>query len=310
MDKPCQLKSLTLTFSWPVRDDLQATLHRAQRLIKLTLKKSLFEPWPRDRFNSAEWVVDNLKQWTEKSRQFDGLSRVMLTQYKFTDLQAGLWNGETRSSSLNEVRRIIREVFMISVRNDHSSFKIFNKNRAKPDSPDWFLFIHLPVRLSPVGSPLLSMTVIDHRLTEKKIKCGLINKGSALREFENAIPRDGRGVPNLYMYSEEESVLFRYVLKLNANKIVQKQIRKHSKSVLLDTFISPLYVDHLRMMQDVGSVNIFPSASGPSQQAAARSIASLQKLCFAETNTPDSKVDETCTRCEATGVGLKRGWLG
>ena len=63
--QPSQLKSLIIMLPWPVRDDLKGTLHRSQRLIKLVLNKSLFEPWPSDRSNSEKWDIDNLEPWNE-----------------------------------------------------------------------------------------------------------------------------------------------------------------------------------------------------------------------------------------------------
>ena len=235
-------------------------------------------------------------------KKMQELSTLLLSQYKSCDLSADFLDGTTRSSPLNELRETIRALFIKSAVEGQTWFGIIDKNSNNQHGPDWFLRVHLPVRISPLGSPLLSITAIDHRVTEKKIERGLINKQAAFREFESILPHDVNALHTIYTYSEQEMRLFRYVMLLNANKVVTNS-RKNSNSTLMETFITPLYIDHPGMSKDFQLKNNFPSTDAP-QNPVPRSMASRPETVAAVKR--DSKENESCTKCGVSGDGFKR----
>ncbi len=249
LSQPKSIKPLKISFPYPiVVNEIRATLRRKDRSINLVLKKALYEPWPHEFHNQqSRWIVlDSLKLWEDRNT-VQSLGLHLGFQFKLSDIKN---MPLTNKSALNEVRDTIKHFFnYATVHGRNEYFGIRRKDSTQ--SPDWCIRAHLPVRISPVGSPLLILSAVDHRLAENLTKQGKLNKNDDFNDYVRIYAQPSNGSQNrtIFTFTSVEEQLLRYILRLNSTQIVpttwqKKNLPQGENSPWLATFISPLYDDH------------------------------------------------------------------
>ncbi|EFX74461.1 hypothetical protein DAPPUDRAFT_251928 [Daphnia pulex] len=300
LNQPNDIKPLKLSFPYPiVVNEIRATLRRKDRLINLVLKKALYEPWPYEfHTQHSRWIVlDRLKLWEDKNT-VDSLGLHLGTQFKLSDFKNMTL---TNKSALNEVRHTIQSLFLsATVHGRNEYFGIGRKDSSQ--SPDWYIRAHLPLRISPVGSPLLILSAVDHRLAENLIEQGRLNKDDAFNDYVRIYAQPSNETKNMILtFTPEEEQLLRYILRLNSTKIVpttwqKKNLPLGENSPWLATFISPLYDDH---PMDQASLEACQKTEGINPKG--KSCASCKKI---------SENLKRCSRCRTVvycSVECQRG---
>ena len=153
----------------------------------------------------------------------------------------------SKMSALKHVRGVIFSLWEIN-----EEF-VCIRRKDSPQSPVWYIRVHLPVRVSPLGSPILLLSAIDHRLYEKLNSQGKVDVQQSSDDFTRIFEAPYEKNPDDNMLTiltttSEVEQLMRYVLRLNSTKIVpstwqKKNLPQGENSPWLATFVSPLYDD-------------------------------------------------------------------
>ncbi len=248
LKKPNNMKPLSLSFPHPfLVDSINATLHRKDRFIALILTKSLWEPWPCEFRPIKNVIMERFKPWDEKKT--NPLMGHICTQFNMS-----LLKNPTMSSPLIEVRYAIKSFFVNALDRAQEYFEILNPNSQ---TTDWFVRVHLPIRTSSTGCPLLMLSTVDHRMAEKLTSTGQLSVQQATNDFIRIIANHPDiEIVKILVPSEEGAQLLRYILRLNSTKIVpsvwqKKHLPLGKNSPWLATFISPLYVDCPNDVEDL-----------------------------------------------------------
>jgi hypothetical protein len=191
-------------------------------------------------------VLDSLKLWEDRNT-VQSLGLHLGFQFKLSDIKN---MPLTNKSALNEVRDTIKHFFnYAAVHGRNEYFGIRRKDSTQ--SPIWYIRAHLPVRISPVGSPLLILSAVDHRLAENLTKQGKLNKNDDFNDYVRIYAQPSNGSQNrtIFTFTSVEEQLLRYILRLNSTQIVpsnwqKKNLPQGENSPWLATFISPLYDDN------------------------------------------------------------------
>lgn len=153
-------------------------------------------------------------------------------------------------TALDEVREIIRAIFYGHYRLSFNLFAIYD--HLQSDEPVFHLRVQPPFRITPQGSPLLLISVIDHQLARQLIANGNLDSEENQFEFHRLITeRVSRPVCDIRASSMEEIDMFRYVLRLNSTRMRRgvwqsKNLPRGETSPWLPTFLSPLYVETIQ----------------------------------------------------------------
>ncbi len=291
--QPNDIEPLALNFPFPILvNDICATLHRKTRSIDMVLKKALFEPWPCEfqATTQSRWNVDNLKPWKDGSELESQLMIHLCHQYKMKEIRSPLSQNEQKTdfrsnmSALKYVRRVI-----LSLMESNKEF-VCIRRKDSPKIPEWYIRVHLPVRVSPLGSPILLLSANDIRLYEILNSQGKVDLQQSSDDFTRIFeaPRykknpDGKMLI-LWTFNSKQEQLLRYVLRLNSTKILsstwqKKNLPQGENSSWLATFVSPLYVDCL---MDQESLDVF------------------------QTDKEIKKVPTSCALCNKISENLKR----
>ena len=231
--------------------DIQTMLDPESKSIEILIPKSIYEPHPFE-WHHKRWGADNIKEeWSSENLMKD-LNFHLSAQFEFQDLKAQILGAAEPCGSgtgLRGVREIIRTLFQSTVLDGNRLYVITTKHDPKPKKL-WFLRVHLPIRVSPLGFPMLLMTANDHRIAQQFVDNGKLSQTKATEDFmrifvEGAPPS---GVCPIFVQSEEEEKLLRYVLRVNSAKLKSddwpiENFPNGEDSPWLATFVSPLYVD-------------------------------------------------------------------
>lgn len=299
------MKPLTLSISYPVIvEDIQGTIHHQEgRFINLVLKKALAEPWPCE-YQSVyfkKWTPDRLKPW-EDGKRLDTISTHV--DYQFNLLHRSYL--QLKTTALNEIRGIVRAIFINASNYGRNLFGIQQKDSHKSSTPDWFIRVHLPIRTSPLGDPILFVSAADQKLAVTLISQGKLDK-SNLEENLFGIFANTE-IMTFWTYSLEEAQLWRYILRLNSTKVAPStwQINNLSlgeNSPWLATCIVPLYLDAL-INQDRGIFNmpLDTSNAGPVNKKDFYYFSLPSSDSISRINAPKKSC---CATCKAIGLKLR-----
>ena len=300
-----EMFSHVLSFPWPFNiAEVHSTCDPETSFVRLILPKSIYEPQPFEWRQGSKWDISKLNPWDEKNLLSD-LNFHLSTQFDFRDLKRQMLNEveiETPDSSLKGVREIIRTLFQSTTNDGNELYVIRSKHDPKLKNL-WYLRIHLPIRVSPLGSPMLLLTANDHRLAQKLVDRGKLEQTQATEDFKRIFV-EGATSPNvcpLFVQSDEEEAMLRYLLRVNAAKISPniwpiEQVPKDENSPWLNTFVSPCYVDqtgtNAEMEDLVATTNkIMIKAQGNE---------------LTTTGTLEDEILPACSKCKQLKKNLKR----
>lgn len=231
-DHQSNLKPLDLSFSHPIlTDEISAIFHPNKREIDITLKKSVFEPWPCEfQAQHLRWKIDCMKPWKHGpgfNSWEDHTYAQLMPRSTFPEFPA-----------LSEVRVIIQTIF---VKSKTICGDVFLSLRQKgSNKQEWLIRAHYPALISPLGSPLLALSTLEYRnIQESEVKTDID------RIFYSEITDRNTLVLSA---TAEELELFRYVLRLNSVKMIPSSWQRKNLPIgenkpFLATFLSPLYLD-------------------------------------------------------------------
>lgn len=208
-------------------------------------------------------------------------------------------------SGLRGVREIIRTIFQSAVLDGQCWFVIESKHDPTMKNL-WFLRVHLPVRISPWGSPLLFMTANDHRLAQKLVDRGVLEQTNATEDFKRFFVggANSSAVASVYIQSEEEENVLRYLLRLNSIRVDRRSWPVESlpfgkQSPWLTTFITPSYVDCAGTDEEMNDLlELTNNLSIVSKEARAFKELKVEPVEFC---TKCSKIGDLkrCSRCKS-----------
>lgn len=300
--------STPMVFSFPYpfsAADIQTVLEPESRNIKIVIPKSVFEPLPFEWNNyQKHWDADQLKEEWEPHNLTKDLNFHLSAQFEFQDLKAQILGAAEPcgvGTGLRGLREIIRTLFQSTILDSNRLFVITTKNDPKPKKL-WFLRVHLPIRRSPLGFPMLLLTANDHRVAQRLVEQGMLSQVKATEDFmrifvEGAPPS---GVCPIFVQSEEEDKLLRYMLRVNSAKLTadnwpMENLPKGENSPWLATYVSPSYIDRagtdLEMEDLVATTQKFmPVPTKRKEEAEKESPVSI----------------EQCSKCQSIKNNLKR----
>ena len=273
LTKPAKIKTLTLSFPYPILvNDISATLHRTDHFIDLVLKKGLYEPWPVD-FQLSEgckWKVDSLKPWENKTSSFtalfdsSSLAIHLKSQFNWyfnlneaenvapSIIGPSNWNLRTDQLNVKEALQTIRNrIESLLVDPTTQDLEYFGIQLTGLSSSDWCLLvlIHRPLLTSPLGSPILLLTVIDKQMAINLKIQGKLSEKTYTKEYSKTVKNIAGKMGRVISVEASELQQWRFILRLNSTKIVPgSQQTKHLRSGIKNpwifaTFLSPLYAD-------------------------------------------------------------------
>ena len=290
-----------LTFPWPLKisevhsSDPETDSHR------LILPKSLYEPHPYEWIGRKQWDLSLLNPWDAKTLLAD-LNFHLSAQFDFRELKRQMLDetdGE-EVSCVKGIREIIRTLFQSVSIDVNLMFVIRSKNDPKLKNL-WFLRAHIPVLVSPFDSPMLLLTANDHRLAQKLVDRGELEQTRATEDFKRIFVEgiNSSQVCPLFVQSQEEEEMLRYMFRLNATKIIPnnwpiQQVPAGENSPWLSTFVSPFYVDQTGSDADMEDL-----------------VMITNKLSVKLEEKKKSSIEEpielkVCSRCKQTKENLKR----
>ena len=299
ISQPQNIKPLTISLPYPfLVDHIHTTLHRKDRTIILVLKKGLLEPWSCE-FQSnyiSKWIQHKLKPWKGIDINSPNSLGIHLgTQFDLFKLP------QEELFPLNQVRNIIKSLFIYSAVNGLHTFRIRQKGSSPLTDHDWYVRAHPPVRTSPTGSPVLMLSAVDHRLAQNMENEGKLDGQKAADDFFRIMMEAGNGFVNITMDTQKEAELFRFILRLNSTKVLpsawqSKNILLGEDSPWIATFVSPLYVDSISpaFPSVAGEVVKTPTRNRPIE----RSIGVKDKVCCAVCKKIPQNL-KRCSRCRS-----------
>ena len=189
--------------------------------IKLVVDKSTNDPWPIEFGGRSKWDIDRLKRWDAANGMDDAeVKKHLAAQFTIKQLKSLIKGKLTNGKALDEVREIIKTIFMATLLENTYIFVIQDKRQMEKE-PDFYLRTHTPLRISPVGAPLLLVSAMDHRMREHLLKKKAIDIEQAESDFDRIFtgaknPEQARVI---YTFTDEEYVLLRYLLRLNSTQM-------------------------------------------------------------------------------------------
>ena len=151
---------------------------------------------------------------------------------------------------MSSIRNFIAELFtrVISKRKLIHCVKVEGSTDDWND--EWYIRVHLPVRTSPHGAPLLLLSAVDVRQADRMISRGHLNK----ERFSNDCARifgDRNDMSDVPFFTARQARVLRSVLRLNSTKIQPTKWQMENVPLMEDpmcswlvTFIQPLYQDY------------------------------------------------------------------
>lgn len=266
---------MSLCFTHPfLVDDIDATLHPAEKSIRLVLKKALCEPWPFHFLAMPKWNVEHLTPLKANGqRQLNALNTQFICQVS-TPMES-----TTRPSitPLQDVRRLIANLFFLDTEVNIIVFAVKN-----PSKPLWGFHIHPPLLTTPSGCPMLLLSALDYDLADKLIGKGKLEENQFQEHVQNFF-RQKMNAVRFQIFGEKTADLLRYLLRLNSTKITPTpgqtgNLPLGGNSPFLTTFLTPLYLDFITTAdreikdnrKDFASIEIFFGAPAVNPDRCAR----------------------------------------
>ena len=236
-----RVEPLTVSLPHPILpNSIKTSLQRKEGIVQVVATKALpNDLWPEDVVDERfRWNADLLQPWTDSNSLLWHVDSQLRVDYRYSPEVRRLF-----TDPLTYVRAFIRQIFL-TAQTGLSSFRLGLQKQGRT-SVEFIIQIHLPIRISPRGTPILILTVLDHRLYIQIQTKNKLSKNRALEEYCRVF--------NLKETSTEftfpgvgEIDLFRSILRLNSVKIKptswqKKNLPLSEPTPWLATFLRPLY---------------------------------------------------------------------
>ena len=229
--------------------------------IDLVLVKALEEHWPGDlgirrRNKQSAWNLDHDLKPTTDLESLVIHYRLQLSNEDCRACQKRMKkSGKPEiffaTDPLTSIRGYILVMFIGVEKNCRLNYRIKIEGSEGEDSwkDEWFFRIHLPIRISPQGTPLMIVTAVDLRQAERMMSRGNLDRNRFEEECERIFGHRDEMLCFPF-YTAGETRHFRYILRLNSTRIQPTEWQKENVPLLEDptspwlaTFIQPLYQD-------------------------------------------------------------------
>jgi hypothetical protein len=259
-----------LLFPYPILvPGLCGTLRLKNNFSELKLKKGWWELWPVEFQSNEEWKlnIDSLKPWeNHASRSISEIGCTALDfhlnlqfnlDFKLNDprpkdvsrvIEPSHWNLRAEQRNEKEALQSLRKRFSSLL---HDKLDFFGIQSPGSLTTHWCIMalIHKPLLTSPLGSPVLLLTVIDKQMANILKKQGKLNEETYTKEQSRTVKSMSGKLGKIFYVEPSELLLWNLILRLNSTKIVpgSEQTRLlpsgMNSSWLFATFMTPLYVD-------------------------------------------------------------------
>ena len=243
--QPEGVQPLVLCFPHPVlAEDIMESAQVSNGSIRLVLKKALREPWSYCFSKRAKWKVEEFPPWNPKGHESQLTVHLVAGQM---DVNSPMFSESKLTTPLEEVRGLISQIFC-SLSEKHL---IVLSDKSGPEMTQqrlWYLHVHLPLRNSPSGSPVLLISALDQSIADRFVAEEDSETEDIWEEFSSSFFRD-ESMKTLSVNTEEAAALLRYVLRLNSTQVIptawqEENLPLGKHSPVLTTFLSPLYLDN------------------------------------------------------------------
>ena len=270
-------KPLTLQFPWPFladQGDIETSIvvrGKNNKILHIVLKKSLSDLWPIEfDINRRKWDVENLPSF--KNYENNGtLEDHIDAQFDCTLLMAPSFSPIVADDSiypLQDLRNIMNYIYFVIQTCPVGSIAIYSPEDDKDAA--FKLLVHLPIRFTPQGVPLLLVSAIDLQLSKELVEQGRLGDDRQFKlDYERIIGRNCKSIR--FNASLTETIrLLRYLLRLNSTKIKPsnwqlENLPLKGNNLWMASFLSPLYAEFIadncgeiksKMLQESKSVPI------------------------------------------------------
>ena len=233
------VKPLTVTLPYPILSGtIKATLRRKDRIVEVVAAKALKDLWPEDVIRyQFRCNAKNSEQCTDEELIF----RHLRAQFRISTLSTKYKKSQMDDDVVTRIRVLINTIFKSAVMEKEPLIALhFGELSSK--TTEWLIRAHLPVRISPRGSPVLLLSALDKRHMDRS------KLDSNFMRILCDSDLESKTFVAFIMKTEEEVQLFRYVLRINSTKIQpnswqKKKLPRGGDSPWLATFIGPIYLD-------------------------------------------------------------------
>ena len=253
------VEPVTVTLPHPiVPDTIKATLSPTDSIVDIIAAKALHGVWPDDdiQHKGFRWNAETLEPRTYLMDD-EQLESHLLCQLPYCHWKNKSWplpsdlEARRNAEESTQVRFIIGDIFgIVADQKDQHELRFQLKiNESSHETADWYVRAHLPIRISPLGTPIVLLSAVDQRLSESLQKEGKLDRGPAKKNFHRIfghVSEEERIV--IPIPTMEVARLFRYILRLNSTRIRPTEWQKenvpqgnNATSPYLTTFIGCLY---------------------------------------------------------------------
>ena len=255
------VEAVTVTLPHPIDPiTIKATLFRCDGIIDIVAEKALRDVWPEDdiELGRSRWNAEKLGPWSDQFDLHDSLLILTTSQYPLWYMKK-LMMGDSapvdgtagEMDNMARLGQILAYIFIRALEKDHQfRFQLKLDVAGSSEDSDWYVRAHLPIRTSPSGTPILLLSAVDQRLSERLQREGKLNKDRAKKDLHRIyghVSEEERIV--IHIPTLEVARLLRYILRLISTKIRPMEWQKENlpqgkpMSPCLSTFIGFLYRD-------------------------------------------------------------------
>ena len=277
------MKPQTVTLPYPILPStIKATLNRKEGVVDVVMDKALNDIWPEDVAaveNGMRLNAETIEPWTDDD---ETIAKHVSAQL----IVRSHWGNGT----LSVVREIIGGIFCHVMEKRAVIFCLQIRGNCKMLCCCWYIRVHLPIRVSPQGTPILIVSALDTHHCTARLK----ENDALLRQhndkangiLNHGLPKDSP-ILLIPLKTMEQGRFFSYVLRYNSTKMEPTTWQKENlpqgeSSPWLATFLRPLYSDSQLDQYEDGDEAIASSSA-----------------CCARCRKDTSANPKRCSRCKS-----------
>ena len=252
-----RVEPLTVSLPHPILpNSIKTSLQRKEGIVQVVATKALpNDLWPEDVVDEQfRWNAEQLQPWTCD----DWIDLHFISQLRGEFVKSEKVR-DIFTDALTKVRVFICSLFVVA--KEGGARRACLQVRLR-DKDVFYIRAHLPFRISPRGSPLLLLSVLDKGLSSRSHKGDNKTGEDTLEEFycrvfNNFDPKAKGFFVKRYSFDTMEEIdLLRSILRLNSAKIQptswqKKNLPLSEPTAWLATFLRPLYRYGLSKVEDL-----------------------------------------------------------